>query len=110
MSNWTREHEQRGLEKGLKKGLEEGRRVGRQQGKAEALLILVETRFGALSPKRRDRIRSADIGTLEIWLDRFAEGADRRSIFTGRRPSAKVIAFPANPPRTTTKTPTPPAR
>ncbi len=49
---------------------------GRAEGKAEALVRLIEKRFGPLSDDVRDRIMSADAATIGQWLDRAIDAPD----------------------------------
>jgi flagellar biosynthesis/type III secretory pathway protein FliH len=73
-------------EKVRQEGLEEGRQLGRQKAMAEALLLVLETRFGPVDQATRDRIAAADTDHLTEWIKRFA---------TAARPS-DVAASPAD--------------
>ncbi len=52
---WTEEWRQEGLHEGV------------QRGEATLLLRLLERRFGPLPDWAADRVRAADIATLEEW-------------------------------------------
>ncbi len=74
-----------GMEKGIEAGLERGRREGRAEGllegqreglrtgKAEALLRLLEKRFGAPGNDVMEKISSATLEELACWFDRALE-------------------------------------
>jgi hypothetical protein len=49
---------ERGLQEGLERGLQEGLERGRLQGCRQALLPLLEKKFGPLSPAARQRWES----------------------------------------------------
>ena len=53
--------------------LAEGKAEGEAKGKAEALIRLVEKRFGPLPAGQRERILAAGEVTVEAWLDRLME-------------------------------------
>jgi len=66
---------EQGREQGLERGLETGREQGKQIGLAEGLISLLTARFGALSGRTADRIRSSDVETLSRWITQCATGA-----------------------------------
>lgn len=47
---------------------EEGRREGRAEAREEILGVLLRQRFGDLTPRQIERLRSADAATQERWL------------------------------------------
>lgn len=59
---------ERGLEQGLQQGLQQGREVGREEGQREALRILLEDKFGPLSPAVMQRINSLPADQLKELL------------------------------------------
>jgi hypothetical protein len=65
--------------------LAEGVAKGVAKGKADALISLLEGRFGAVAPSRRKRIRGARLVTLERWFKRAIVAPDLRSVFTAPR-------------------------
>lgn len=54
---------------------------GFAEGGARVLEIALETRFGALPADVRQRIFSADWGSLDAWIDRVFDAPDLQSIF-----------------------------
>jgi Domain of unknown function (DUF4351) len=58
-----------------------GRVQGRTQGRAEALLRLLEKRFGTVSSSLRERIAAADVAAIEGWFDRALDVHDLNSVF-----------------------------
>jgi len=46
---------------------------GKAEGKAEALLRVLERRFGPLSAEARNRVTAADVVQVEVWLDRAVD-------------------------------------
>ncbi|MGH7487256.1 MAG: Rpn family recombination-promoting nuclease/putative transposase, partial [bacterium] len=73
---------QQGLQHGLKQGLTQGRQEGRQEGEAQALLRLLERRFGPVDQGTRDRITAADADLLLEWFDRFPAAESLVDIFS----------------------------
>jgi len=68
-----------------KKWLAEGVAKGVAKGKADALISLLEGRFGAVAPSRQKRIRGARPVTLERWFKRAIAAPDLSSIFNSPR-------------------------
>jgi hypothetical protein len=58
---------------------------GVAKGKADALISLLEGRFGAVAPSRRKRIRGAKLATLERWFKRAIVARDLPSVFNTPR-------------------------
>jgi predicted transposase YdaD len=77
MGHFSREFEARGRVAGEAKG----RTEGRTEGKADALLRVLEKRFGAVSPRLRERIATADVASLDVWFDRALDTSDVKSVF-----------------------------
>jgi hypothetical protein len=48
---------------------------------AKVLLRLIEKRFGGVSPQLRQRIFSADVATLEAWVERVSDASELQSVF-----------------------------
>jgi predicted transposase/invertase (TIGR01784 family) len=71
----------KGLAEGRTKGLAEGRTKGRAEGEARALLRVLEKRFGAVSSRLRERLMTADVASIEAWLDRALDAHDLNSVF-----------------------------
>jgi hypothetical protein len=65
--------------------LAEGVAKGVAKGKADALISLLEGRFGAVAPSRQKRIRGARLGTLDRWFKRAIVASDLRSVFNAPR-------------------------
>ena len=64
-------------------GREEGREEGRKEGEAEALLRLLERKFGSIDPRTRSRIRRAGPDRLLEWLDRVLTAERLEQVFEG---------------------------
>jgi hypothetical protein len=58
---------------------------GKAEGTAKALISLLVGRFGAVPPRWRKRIRTADLFTLERWFERAIDAPDLRSVFNSSR-------------------------
>ncbi len=54
-----------GRQQGEERGIELGRQLGRQQGEANLVLLILNSRFGELSPSAIEQIRSLSIEQLE---------------------------------------------
>ncbi len=67
------------------RGLAEGVAQGVAKGKADALMSLLEGKFGAVALSRRKRIRGARLVTLERWFKRGIVAPDLRSVFNPPR-------------------------
>ena len=90
---WRRQWRAEGLAEGRAAGEAEGRAageavgraageaVGRAQGKAEALVCLLDERFGKVGPSLLERILGADLATLECWFKRAIVAPDLASVF-----------------------------
>jgi len=59
----------------------EGEATGKVAGKAEALMTLLAERFGAVEPSWLQRIREAELGTIELWFKRAVVAPDLPSVF-----------------------------
>jgi hypothetical protein len=62
-------------------GRQQGRQEGRKEAESEALLLLLERRFGPVDPALRERIAAADADLLLEWIDRFATAKSVAEIF-----------------------------
>ena len=61
----TRIGTEKGIERGFERGLKEGIERGLKQGKLELVMLLLESRFGPLSPAIKTRISRLSIEQLE---------------------------------------------
>jgi hypothetical protein len=68
-----------------KQWLAEGEAKGLARGKAEALVRLLISRFGALPPSFRKRIRGAKLTSIERWFNRALDAHDLPSVFDRSR-------------------------
>jgi hypothetical protein len=69
----------------LAEGAAAGKAAGKLEGTAEALLSLLEGRFGAVAPPWRKRIGEAELATLEHWFKRAIDAPDVPSVFNSSR-------------------------
>jgi len=67
----------------LKALVSQGHLEGRIEGLATTLIKQTERRFGRLPEELTARIRAADGGTLELWLDRVLDAPDLETLFAG---------------------------
>jgi hypothetical protein len=81
VERWTQEWWQQGWEKGRVEGRAEGEARGFRAGEAQALLRLLEKRFGELPPRLRERVEAADVESLQRWLDRTLTAESLQQIF-----------------------------
>ena len=69
--------------------LAEGRAEGVLEGMAEqmakALVCLLGERFGTVTPSLHERIRGANLATLECWFKRAITAPDLLSVFAQPR-------------------------
>ena len=65
--------------------LAEGEAKGLARGKAEALVCLLISRFGALPPSYRKRVRGAKLAGIERWFNRALDAHDLPSVFNRSR-------------------------
>jgi hypothetical protein len=77
MGKWTQSY----FDQGKAEGLTQGWAKGRTEGGAKVLVRLIERRFGVISPQLRQRIFSADVATLEAWVERVSDASDLQSVF-----------------------------
>jgi hypothetical protein len=54
---------------------------GRAEGQAMSLIRLLEKRFDRLPAHLRERVFTADVQSLDTWLDRSIDAADLQSVF-----------------------------
>jgi predicted transposase YdaD len=81
MGHFSQEFEARGRAIGEIIGDAKGRAEGRTEGKADALLRILEKRFGSVSTRLRERLMTADVASIEAWLDRALDAHDLNSVF-----------------------------
>jgi hypothetical protein len=77
MGRWTQTY----FDQGKAEGLTQGWAQGRTEGGAKVLVRLIERRFGDVPPQLRQRIFSADVATLEAWVERVFDAPDLQSVF-----------------------------
>jgi hypothetical protein len=61
------------------------RAEGKAEGMAEALVCLLSARFGTVAPSLHERIRGANLATLERWFKRAIAAPDLLSVFAQPR-------------------------
>ncbi len=81
MGHLTEPYFMKGLAEGRMEGLAEGRTEGRAEGEAIALVRLLEKRFGVLPAAARQRVFTADLGSIETWFERAIDEPDLESVF-----------------------------
>jgi predicted transposase YdaD len=81
MRHFTQEFEAIGEARGRVEGRVEGKAQGRVEGQRRALLRLLESRFGKVSSRLRERIATADVATIEAWFERALDVRDLNSVF-----------------------------
>ena len=57
-----------GIQEGEKRGVKRGLKEGEKAGKKQLLLRLIEQRFGAITPQRRERVEAGDIDRMTARL------------------------------------------
>jgi predicted transposase/invertase (TIGR01784 family) len=63
------------------KGKAEGKAEGLAEGEAKILAHLLEKRFGAIPGSVHQRIFTADVATIETWVERVLDAPDLQSVF-----------------------------
>jgi len=98
MTRFGQQHFDDGMAKGIQQGPNEGRmerwiegwiqgwiegwRKGWMEGRVEGELArLLEKRFGDIPSGVRERISTADLPSLESWLERVLDAPDLQSVF-----------------------------
>lgn len=61
----------------------EGKNVGKAEGKADLILRLLTTRFGAIPPATRARVRAAAVSDLDRWADAILTAPTLEAVFGG---------------------------
>ncbi|MBF0439361.1 MAG: cytosolic protein, partial [Magnetococcales bacterium] len=61
-------------------GEERGEKKGEKKGKAETLLKQLQRRFGAVPEAIQVKVASANLGELEIWLDRIFDADSAQAV------------------------------
>ncbi|NLC57993.1 MAG: transposase [Armatimonadetes bacterium] len=64
-----------------RRALRKGRQEGRQEGQAEALLHLLERKFGQVDAASRERVVAAETGDLRRWLERVLTAESLEEVF-----------------------------
>jgi len=82
---WQTQWFAEGKVEGKIEGKAEGETKGKTEGKAEALTTLLMRRFGTVEPSWQERIRGADLATLERWFERAIAAEDLPSVFNPPR-------------------------
>ena len=59
-----------GKAEGRAEALREGEANGLRKGKADSLIVILEQKFGPLSPELLEKIEDADLATIEVWFRR----------------------------------------
>ncbi|MBF0427753.1 MAG: DUF4351 domain-containing protein [Magnetococcales bacterium] len=57
-----------------------GEERGEKKGKAETLLKLIQRRFGTVPEAIQVRVASANLGELELWLDRILDADSAQAV------------------------------
>ena len=70
-----------GIAEGKLEGIAEGEARGEAQGGARTLVRQMERRFGVLMPEVHNRIQSASVEQLDIWLDRILDAQSIDAVF-----------------------------
>ena len=83
VEEWNRELEARGEKRGLKRGLKKGLKEGIGSGHRDLLLRLLETKFGPLDARTRERVQAARPQRLLRWGERLL-AAERLADVFGR--------------------------
>jgi hypothetical protein len=85
IDQWNRKLKEQSLREGRKEGLQKGRQEGRQEGRKEgeanALLLLLRKKFGALPKRTQKRIQEAEPDLLLEWLDRVLTAESLGEVF-----------------------------
>jgi hypothetical protein len=71
-------------QRGKDEGCSEGHAEGRVEGEAHMFVRLMEKRFGVVPPELRERIRAANVATLEEWAERILEAPDLHAVFESK--------------------------
>ena len=71
----------KGKAEGIAEGKAEGKTEGIVEGEAKLLAHLLEKRFGAIPLSVRQRIDTADVASIETWVDRVLDAPDLQSVF-----------------------------
>jgi len=74
------------MEEGRAEGIAEGRAEGIVEGRAETFLRLARIRFGDVPERLVERVRSAEVETLDRWLESLVTAAALEEVFEPRGP------------------------
>jgi len=69
------------MEEGRAEGIAEGRAEGIVEGRAETFLRLARIRFGDVPERLVERVRSAEVETLDRWLESLVTAAALEEVF-----------------------------
>jgi predicted transposase YdaD len=69
-----------GLQEGQALGLQKGEALGLRKAKAEALMQILELRFGPVPAAVRHRVEDADSDVIDAWLRRAIEAASLEQV------------------------------
>jgi hypothetical protein len=84
MERWKEQCKQAWLLEWREESRQEEREVGRQAGEAAMLLRQLQRRFGALPDWAAERVRAADVSTLEEWGLRILDAGTLDDVFAER--------------------------
>ncbi|MBV8805022.1 MAG: DUF4351 domain-containing protein [Sinobacteraceae bacterium] len=83
--NWiTQPYVEKAMAQGMAQGLAEGKAQGRAEGEANALLRLLEERFGTIPTHATQRIFAADVASIQEWFKRAIHASDIDSVFAAK--------------------------
>jgi predicted transposase/invertase (TIGR01784 family) len=69
------------MEQGMRKGMQKGMREGVQQGQSKMLTVMLTHRFGRLPDWADEKIRKADVETIEQWSIRMLSASSIDEVF-----------------------------
>lgn len=71
-------------QRGEDRGLAMGRAAGKVEGKADAIVMLLEQRFGELTNSHSFKVRWADERTLDRWIGRLLSATSIADLLNGK--------------------------
>jgi hypothetical protein len=80
----TQQAKAEGLAEGKAQGIAEGRAQGRAEAKADTLLCQLKRRFGAVPAHIQQRVFTADLASIEGWLERVIDAPDVESVLASK--------------------------
>ena len=66
---------------GMKKGMQQGMQQDLLEGERTVLLRQIQRKFGTLPASYRQKIESADVDTLSVWIDAILDAEMLDEIF-----------------------------